>query len=464
MRMDWTDLAAGSADAADGATVEMAGWMASYEPPGAPTPYFLLSPEPQCCAGCVPGDPAACVEVFASAPLPFLAQALRLRGRWSVSRKDGAWRYRLLDASPLGPPAPRLTRRGVLAGGPLLCLAAASPAASQPDRSAEARALLARMAAIDMHTHDGSIGGVRRMREQAPFTDVAGPMRAGGMAAICLAIVDDAPTHRFDPADRRIRPYRDPAPGELYEWSRKAFARAHAMAADQGMAVITDAAGLRAARSGTPSVVIASEGADFTEGDPDRVDEALGKWRLRHLQLTHYRVNELGDIQTEPPVHGGLTDAGAAVVRRCNALGVVVDVAHGTFDLVKRAAAVTSKPLILSHTSLADPPKPLSRLISPDHARAVAQTGGVVGVWPSQSRFPDLAAMAEGMKRMADVVGVDHVGLGSDMMGLVGPSVFSSYAQTADLAAALLGAGFGAEEAGKILGGNYLRVFEATLG
>ena len=51
---------------------------------------------------------------------------------------------------------------------------------------------------------------------------------------------------------------------------------------------------------------------------------------LRHLQLTHYRVNELGDIQTELPVHNGLTDFGAAVIRRCNQVGLVVDVAHGT--------------------------------------------------------------------------------------------------------------------------------------
>ena len=55
-------------------------------------------------------------------------------------------------------------------------------------------------------------------------------------------------------------------------------------------------------------------------------------------------------------MHGGLTDIGAAVIRRCNARGVVVDVAHGTLDLVRRAAAVTTKPLVLSHTSLTTRP------------------------------------------------------------------------------------------------------------
>ena len=110
-----------------------------------------------------------------------------------------------------------------------------------------------------------------------------------------------------------------------------------------------------------------------------------------------------------------MTDFGAAVVRACNRLGIVVDVAHGTYDLVKRAALVTSRPLILSQTSLSSAPGRHSRQISPDHARAVAQTGGVVGIWPPASIFPTLDDMVDGFARMVEVVGVDHVGLGTDM-------------------------------------------------
>jgi membrane dipeptidase len=102
-------------------------------------------------------------------------------------------------------------------------------------------------------------------------------------------------------------------------------------------------------------------------------------------------------------------------------------------------------------------------LITADHARLIAQTGGVVGVWPPQSVFPDLSAMAFGMARMADVVGVDHVGLGSDMMGLVGSSVFDSYRRLPELARALLGVGFSLADVGKVLGGNYARVFAVTM-
>ena len=280
------------------------------------------------------------------------------------------------------------------------------------------------------------------------------------MSALCLAIVSDGPTHRLT-EDGHLHPYRDPEPGELYAYAQLAFGRVHAMARDQGLRVITSGAGLR---SGGPGIIIAAEGADFLEGQPDRVNEAYATWSLRHLQLTHYRVNELGDIQTEPPAHGGLTDLGAEVIRRCNRLGIVVDVAHGTFDLVKRAVSVTTKPLVLSHTSLARNPSRFSRLITTEHAQLVARTGGVIGVWPPESVFPSLDALAAGMARLVDAVGIDHVGLGSDMRGLVGPSVFPDYDRLPDLTKALLRAGFAPADAAKILGGNYVRVFEACVG
>jgi membrane dipeptidase len=323
------------------------------------------------------------------------------------------------------------------------------------------RRVIARTAAIDIHSHAGGIASVRRVIENLPFLPVAEPMRAGGFAIACLAVVSDGPTHRVM-RDGRIHPYRNPEPGELATFGAAAFARLHALVAAEGLAVIADANALRRASAAAPSAIIAAEGGDFLEGSADRVDEAYERWTLRHLQLTHYRVNELGDIQTEAPVHGGLTDAGAEVIRRCNRRGIVVDVAHGTFDLVKRAAAVTSRPLILSHTSLTPSPGSRSRQIGPDHAKAIAATGGVIGVWPPAGIYPDIRAMVAGMARLADLIGVDHVGFGSDMLGLVGPSAFPSYAELPSLAAALLAAGFRDDDAAKILGGNYARVFAAA--
>lgn len=327
-------------------------------------------------------------------------------------------------------------------------------------RQASAAEVIRSATPIDLHSHAGGIASVRRIESGQTLAPVADPMRKGGMAATCLAIVSDGPTHKVM-ADNRIHPYRDPNPDELYQYAQIAFARVHAMVRDQGLRLVTRASDLQLAG---PGAIIAAEGGDFLEGRPDRVDEAYAKWSLRHLQLTHYRVNELGDIQTELPVHGGLTDTGAEVVRRCNRLGIVVDVAHGTFDLVKRAASVTTKPLVLSHTSLTNRDRAFSRQILPEHARIIAGTGGVIGVWPPETIYPNLTAMAVGIARLVDVVGVEHVGLGSDMRGLVGASVFPDYDHLPDLTDALLKTGFDAADTGKILGGNYARVFAACVG
>ena len=280
------------------------------------------------------------------------------------------------------------------------------------------------------------------------------------MDVICLAVVADTPVTRVDGG--RVHAVREPAPGELWDWSRRAYARAGELIDRERLGVVTDRAALRAA-IGRPSVVVASEGADFLEGRVDRVDEVHERHALRQLQLVHYRVNELGDIQTAPRVHGGLTAFGRDVVRRCAERGIVVDVAHAPFETVLGVVAATDRPVVLSHTSLAEKPGPHSRLISPDHARLVASTGGVIGVWPPATRFPTMAALADGMRAMADVAGVDHVGLGTDLLGLTGPAVFDSYRDLPALRAALVDAGFGVDDVARLLGGNYARVFDACM-
>jgi membrane dipeptidase len=350
-----------------------------------------------------------------------------------------------------------LDRRRLLAAGAALASSGILRARAA-DAIDAANAVVTGKLTIDMHSHGGGI-----IREDIIPDPVVDAMRAGGMAVACLAMVSDVPATKVL-ADHRIHPVRDPEPGELYAWSKGAFGRVLRIAQAQGARLVGSTADLRAAPAGGPTVIVAAEGADFLEGHVERVDEARQQFGLRHLQLVHYRPNELGDIQTEAPVHNGLTDFGVEVIRACNHLGIVVDVAHATFDVVKGAAEATSRPLILSHTSLTLGSTWRSREISPDHARVVAQTGGVIGVWPPSSVFPTIDAMAAGMMQLAEVVGVDHVGLGSDMRGLLSPSVLPTYRSFPLLAQALLARGVSTEDAGKILGGNYARVFATTVG
>jgi membrane dipeptidase len=468
-----------------GETVEIAGWMIPLDATEPAADYFLLAAEEPCCGGCIPRDPFSCIEVMARGNIALESGPVRVRGRLMRLIDDPAgWRYRLEEAERVGAPTgsfpqtPGMSRRAFLASGAALGLAACAPGrfaqytdtdashAPSPDTAAPAPwQTSAGSLTIDMHSHAGHVIVSRNptIGARRPLTPVNAPMRAGGMNVIALAIVTDTVVTRVSADRKRFEAWRTPEPGELYQLSQTEFARAKQLAAREQLVVVTDAATLATAGSQGPCVIIAAEGADFLEGQLDRVDEAYSQHQLRHLQLTHYRVNELGDIQTEPPVHGGLTDFGAEVVRRCNTLGMVVDVAHGTYDLVKRAASVTTKPLVLSHTALATHPGPRSRLITADHARAVAQTGGVIGVWPSSGSFHDLDGMAHGFRRMADVVGVDHVGLGTDMYGFISPPVFGSYEQLPLLGAALLAAGFSQPETEQMLGGNYRRVFEASL-
>lgn len=356
----------------------------------------------------------------------------------------------------------RLSRRTLLAAAPTL-LAAVPAFAQETGAGAVPTPGPTPVPTIDMHSHAGALIGMRRVDEDAPFAPLAAPMRAGGMAVAVLAIVPDAPCYAAtaDPGGAAFVP---PAPGDLAAYAPRAFARLRALARAQDMALIADAAALLAARPERPAAIAASEGGDFMEGALDRLDDAYARWTLRHLQLTHYRVNELGDVQTSAPVHGGLSAFGAEVIRRCNALGIVVDVAHGTYDLVRQAAAVSRAPLVLSHSSITAHPGPRQRRITAAHARVVAATGGVIGIWPPRAVFATMTALAEGIARAVDVVGIAHVGIGTDMGGLIAGSCYPDYAATPALVAALRRQGFAGPEIAAIMGGNYARVFARAVG
>lgn len=306
---------------------------------------------------------------------------------------------------------------------------------------------------VDLHSHPGFF----------PFSPLStdaqvARMERGKVRASLFAAVADGPVIGRKPQGG-LYATRDPRPGESYAHTWRSLEAVRARSAAGHLALIQSPADLGAARR--PGALLAVEGGDFLEGKLERVKEAHDRG-VQSIQLTHYRVNELGDIQTEAPRHGGLTPFGRDVIREMNQLGMVVDVAHLTYDGVKHAAEVTGKPLLLSHTVLQTN---FARSVSAEHARLVAKTGGLVGIFPVNSGgYRGFDGYIQHIVRMIDTVGVDHVGIGTDMDGIAPPSFvsFTDYGDWPSITGTLLARGYARDDVAKVMGGNFLRVYRAS--
>ena len=305
---------------------------------------------------------------------------------------------------------------------------------------------------IDMHTHAG-----RPRRTGDVDRAVLATMRPAGVAAAVVSAIGDIPMIRRNPRTMRLEKFRDPEPGECLE-------------AVNGYLASFEAAGMRIAREpddirlDDPSLVLAVEGCDFLEGDLDRLDQVEARG-VRSIQLTHYLVNETGDIQTEAPVHGGLTRFGAEAVRRMNRIGVIVDVAHCSEDTVKGVAAAATKPFLCTHANLKEPGHPDGdhpRFISLDYARMVADSGGVIGAWISVLTREKLLGLIRHLFRTIDAVGIDHAGIGTDLPAGVARTELPDFSRHPEIVAALRDRGLSDADVEKVCSGNWLRVFRAV--
>ncbi len=304
---------------------------------------------------------------------------------------------------------------------------AEAPAASEAPL-ADATALLRDNISIDVHTHAGANGITSRTAR--PSDDLARQMRAGRIAVLCLADVPDGPILGRN-ARNVLVALRTPEPGFLYGYHLDRLAWVDELVAKHGIRRALTVADLKAAHAaGQPAIIVDIEGLDFLEKKLERLEESYRRG-VRTMQLVHYTPNDIGDFQTGPVVHHGL---------------------------------VSTTPLLLSHTALrgsrAQGPTPLTeRQITPDHARALAEAGGSIGIWHF---FPSLERYVDGLKEMADVVGGDHVSIGTDTAST--PGLFSEYDHFPRLVDAMLRGGFTPADAAKVVGGNYLRIFAAATG
>jgi membrane dipeptidase len=270
-------------------------------------------------------------------------------------------------------------------------------------------------------------------------------------------------------------------------------------------------------KAGLLSAMIGIENAYSLGHDLHRLDAAYDRG-ARYVGLVHVGNNDLCTSSLPDTDHGeaamnskgdrGMTDFGRQVVARANALGIMVDISHASDACVRDALAVSSAPLIASHSgarAVLDHP----RNLPDDLLRAIAAKGGVVqavaykeflkkdpGREAAEKKLQDevakaagdkkydsdkhdyLPAMAAGMakiqqqfplptlddyvrqiRHMVDVAGIDHVGIASDFDGGGGITGWEDAGKTRNVAAALRRAGFSDADIAKIWGGNLLRVW-----
>lgn len=327
------------------------------------------------------------------------------------------------------------------------------------------RALLGAHPSVDVHSHPGRffLAGAEpdslmvRLLPDGFEEERIADMTEAGVTAGLFAIVADLPVLGF--TDGGLAAVRAFEPGEAYAEFERQLARLEQLAAGGLIAVARTPDDVRAAHAkGSPVAILACEGGDFIEDDVRRVAAAHAAG-LRSISLLHYNPNRLGDVQTGDPVHGGLTDLGRDVVGEMNRLGMLIDAAHASRDTTADMVAASRHPIMLSHSNVATGELDSPRFVSREHARLIADSGGVVGAWPAGIGSDSLADFADQVLALVDAAGTEHVAIGTDMDGNYQP-VLTEYRDFPVLAAALLAKGMSEAALAAVLGGNFLRVFD----
>jgi membrane dipeptidase len=243
-----------------------------------------------------------------------------------------------------------------------------------------------------------------------------------------------------------------------------------------------------AGEAGKVAIILTMEGVEplFNDLNLLPVFYQLG---VRVVTLTHSRRNYAADgcAYTEVPSGkaGGLTDFGVKVVELAQRLGIVVDVSHLNEEGFWDAMEFCPGPVIFSHSN----PKALCnvpRNVTNDQIKAIAQHNGVVCInatnlmLDTNPQRVDVSRYLDHVEYVADLVGVDFVGLGFDFCDhllaflsdaekarlpkfFAAPGI-SNHREVANVKKGLFQRGFSESEVARIMGGNYLRVFKEVVG
>jgi membrane dipeptidase len=338
------------------------------------------------------------------------------------------------------------------------------------DTDQKVKRIIAKTIGIDTHNHMDMPYKIDDFKNKN--YNLSTEMKISGLTAICMTFSVDRPKLNNE--------------GEAYERFLANLNEMDEVLKANNLTRALNYTDLKNARKKNKQIIIqAVEGGHFIEGKLERIQTAYNRG-LRVLGLMHdgQTTPAIGDIYTDEPQYGGLTQLGIDIIKECNKLGILIDLTHCNNKSISKALEISTKPMLISHTGLNSQlgtnekmaKMMMPRLISKEQAKFFADAGGVIGIWTHLADTP--LDYAKNIRAMVDIVGTEHVCLGTDTK--IAPAINSNdlfekktnqswenethegfYYLVAD---AMLKIGFTEKEIIQIGGGNYCRIFNKVTG
>lgn len=226
----------------------------------------------------------------------------------------------------------------------------------------------------------------------------------------------------------------------------------------------------RLKKKGKRVVVFALENGYGVGQDLTKVD-SFYQAGCRYITLCHNYTNDICDASRyeNPNGHGGLSAFGEKVIRRMNELGMLVDLSHASTSTLEDVARITRAPLFASHSAIRAI-KDHPRNLNDEEIKIIASTGGVIQVATGRWCLTNAPKNETSVKHLADhidhiknLVGPEHIGLGTDFDGGGGMIDLKDCSQMKNITVELLKRGYTEKELEMFWGGNFMRVWEETI-